>query len=190
MKWPVSRKCVVACWFGDVSQQPMWPHLAQRRRCNHHWPAARHSTHPVPLGMARGSMPSDTSLIAAPRPFDPAGERPSCCVTGDLSCRRKGNLCAFEHPTESVLVRVHETKMSISEQTAPRKLTFAAQVYLQSLQGVVAGLAVSRGRGQITKKACLPSSEEPPSPRCTESARSSRGRHLVSRACHSMGRLP
>src|SRR5262249_3583668 len=45
----------------------------------------------------------------------------------------------------------------------------------------VAGLAVSRRRGQITKKACSPSSGELPSPRCTESARSSRGRHPVSR---------
>ena len=43
-------------------------------------------------------MSSDTSLIAALRPFDPAGERPSCCVTGDLSCRRKGGRCAFKRP--------------------------------------------------------------------------------------------
>src|SRR5262249_47550999 len=97
-------------------------------------------------------MPSDTSLIAAPRPFDPAGERPSCCVTGDLSCRRKGNLCASEHPTESVLVRVHETKMSISGQTAPRKLTFAAQVYLQSLQGASRDWLSPDVAGKLRKK--------------------------------------
>src|SRR6266481_228366 len=114
MKWPVLRKCAVACLFGDVSQQPMRSHFAQRRKCNHHWPAARHSTHPVPTWNGVRSIPSDTSLIAAQGPFDPAGERRSCCVTGDLSCRRKGNLCASEHPTESILVHVHETKMSIS----------------------------------------------------------------------------
>jgi hypothetical protein len=43
-------------------------------------------------------MPSDTSLIVAPRPFDPAGDRPPCCVTGDLSRRRKGGRCAFKRP--------------------------------------------------------------------------------------------
>src|SRR5882762_7161628 len=88
-------------------------------------------------------MPSDTSLIAVPRPFDPAGECPPCCVTGDLSCRRRGDRCAFKHPIESVLVRVRETKMNISGQTAPRKLAYPSRrrFSYNPCKGV-AGLAV------------------------------------------------
>src|SRR5687768_17894956 len=35
---------------GDESQQPTWPHRAQRRRWNHQPSVARHSTQPGPLG--------------------------------------------------------------------------------------------------------------------------------------------
>jgi hypothetical protein len=31
--WPVDAKCLLACWFGDESQQPTWPQLRQVRRC-------------------------------------------------------------------------------------------------------------------------------------------------------------
>jgi len=50
--WRVVALCFDACWLGELSQQPMWPHSAHRRRCNHHPPEARHSTQPVPLGFA------------------------------------------------------------------------------------------------------------------------------------------
>src|SRR5882757_2202107 len=70
-------------------------------------------------------MPSDTSLIVAPRPFDPAGDRPPCCVAGDLLCRRKGAVKRSNCPIQSVLVHVHETK--ISGQTAPRKLAYPSR---------------------------------------------------------------
>src|SRR3954453_6886801 len=50
-----SLACAVACCDGDVSQQPMWPHRAQRRRWNHQPPVASHSTQPVPLGLAATS---------------------------------------------------------------------------------------------------------------------------------------
>jgi hypothetical protein len=88
-------------------------------------------------------MPSDTSLIAVPPPFDPAGECPPCCVTGDLSCRRRGDRCAFKHAIESVLVRVRETKMNTSGQTAPRKLAYPSRrrFSYNPCKGV-AGLAV------------------------------------------------
>src|SRR5271165_3378323 len=36
----------------------MWPHSAPLRRCNHHPPRAKHSTQPVPLGLAVGLIPS------------------------------------------------------------------------------------------------------------------------------------
>ena len=54
--------CAVACWAGEESQQPTWPHCAHRRRCTHQPPAASHSTHPVPDGVAAGSMPFVTVL--------------------------------------------------------------------------------------------------------------------------------
>ena len=47
----------VACWHGEVSQQPTWPHWAQRRRCTHHPAPASHSTQPGPLGGTVGSIP-------------------------------------------------------------------------------------------------------------------------------------
>src|SRR3954453_4869371 len=46
----VACACFVACVFGDESQQPMCPHVMQRRRCTHQSPAARHSTQPSPDG--------------------------------------------------------------------------------------------------------------------------------------------
>src|SRR3712207_7131427 len=45
-----SRKCAVACWPGEESQQPTWPHCAHLRRCTHQPPSSPHSTHPGPLG--------------------------------------------------------------------------------------------------------------------------------------------
>src|ERR1700728_4884155 len=48
----------VACWLGEVSQHPMWPHCAQRRRCNHQPLLARHSSQPVPLGGTAGAIRS------------------------------------------------------------------------------------------------------------------------------------
>src|SRR5829696_3754247 len=43
----------------------MCPHWAHRRRWNHQPPAASHSTHPVPLGTADGSIPA-TALADIP----------------------------------------------------------------------------------------------------------------------------
>jgi hypothetical protein len=41
----------------------MCPHSAHLRRCNHHPPKAKHSTQPVPLGLAAGLMPSLSEFI-------------------------------------------------------------------------------------------------------------------------------
>src|SRR5438128_2625560 len=49
--WPVAWKCLVACLFGDESQQPTWPHVRQSRRCTHESPVARHSSQPSVLGV-------------------------------------------------------------------------------------------------------------------------------------------
>ena len=57
--------CAVACWDGEVSQQPMWPQEAQRRRCTHQPPAARHSAHPVPLGGTVGSRSSGSVICSS-----------------------------------------------------------------------------------------------------------------------------
>jgi hypothetical protein len=45
-----------------VSQQPIFPHCAHRRRWTHHPPTASHSAQPVPLGGTEGSIPA-ISLI-------------------------------------------------------------------------------------------------------------------------------
>src|SRR3954470_12531594 len=45
----------------------MWPHCVQRRRWNHQPPVASHSTQPVPLGTAAGSIPeASCPVIDAP----------------------------------------------------------------------------------------------------------------------------
>src|SRR5262245_11902163 len=49
--WPVAWKCFVACLFLEESQQPTWPHVRQRRSCTQSSPLARHSSHPVELGV-------------------------------------------------------------------------------------------------------------------------------------------
>src|SRR4051794_8367245 len=43
-------KCPVACFPGELSQHPMYPHDVHRRKCTHCMPSFRHSTQPLPLG--------------------------------------------------------------------------------------------------------------------------------------------
>ena len=50
--------CFEACWFGELSQQPIRPHSAHLRRCSHQPPVAKQSTQPVPVGFAFGLIPS------------------------------------------------------------------------------------------------------------------------------------
>src|SRR3569833_1694520 len=54
---PESRAWARACWDGEESQQPLCPHWAHRRRCNHQPPGFSHSTQPGPDGGTRGAMP-------------------------------------------------------------------------------------------------------------------------------------
>jgi hypothetical protein len=89
-------------------------------------------------------MSSDTSLIAALRPFDPAGENAHHVVL-PATCHAvvKGAVARSNGPIESVLVHVHETKRRISEQTAPRKLAYPSRrKFTQNPCKGVAGLAV------------------------------------------------
>lgn len=44
--WSVVWKCFRACRFGELSQQPTWPQLRQRRRWIHESPVRRHSSQP------------------------------------------------------------------------------------------------------------------------------------------------
>src|SRR5260370_24391265 len=60
---PVAVACAVACCMGEVSQQPMCPHWAHRRRCTHQPPAASHSTQPSPLGGTEGLIPALSSSL-------------------------------------------------------------------------------------------------------------------------------
>jgi hypothetical protein len=69
---PVSAACLDACWLGELSQQPMCPHSAHRRRWNHQpFADARHSTHPSPLGFEAGLIPR-RSLFISRFPFVPS----------------------------------------------------------------------------------------------------------------------
>src|SRR5947209_15797254 len=43
----VSWKCAVACLFGELSQQPIFPQLWHMRRCTHQPPVFRHSSQPA-----------------------------------------------------------------------------------------------------------------------------------------------
>src|SRR6186713_1271607 len=49
--WPVAWKCLVACLFGELSQQPTWPQVRQSRRCTQREPVFRHSSQPSALGV-------------------------------------------------------------------------------------------------------------------------------------------
>src|SRR5271168_1879370 len=80
--WPVVALCFDACWFGELSQQPMWPHSAHRRRCSHHPSVAKHSTQPVPLGFAYKFIPSRSLSIK-----HLLTQNYSCSLTS-LGCRR------------------------------------------------------------------------------------------------------
>src|SRR5688572_10625070 len=44
--WPVAVACFVACWLGESSQHPTWPHSRQRRRCSQGVPSRRQSSQP------------------------------------------------------------------------------------------------------------------------------------------------
>src|SRR6266487_4307148 len=47
----VAAKCLVACLFLEVSQQPTWPQRIHSRRWTHVSPSSRHSLQPLPLGV-------------------------------------------------------------------------------------------------------------------------------------------
>src|ERR1700719_1225935 len=100
-------------------------------------------------------MPSDTSLTAAPRPFDPAGECTPCWgLPAACNAVVKGGRCAFKRPYRKVLVHVHETKMRISGQTARRKLAYLRGANLLTILARASRVwPSSRGRRQITKRA-------------------------------------
>src|ERR1700684_2306623 len=47
----VAWKCLVACLWGESSQQPTWPQVRQIRKCSHSLPIFRHSSQPSALGV-------------------------------------------------------------------------------------------------------------------------------------------
>src|ERR1700723_1871658 len=62
---PVAAACLDACWLGELSQHPMCPHSAHRRRWSHQpLGDARHSTHPSPLGFEAGLIPRAAFFIS------------------------------------------------------------------------------------------------------------------------------
>jgi ribosome-associated toxin RatA of RatAB toxin-antitoxin module len=85
--WPLAFQCAVACFINESSQQPMWPQAAQRRRCTHQPPDASHSTQPVPLGTAAGSISAlmTQRLLSYPKAVRPqiALDRVPAMATSD-----------------------------------------------------------------------------------------------------------
>src|SRR5215218_1276518 len=84
--------CSLAAWWavawrpGELSQQPMWPHVWHMRRCTQVVPAARHSSHPasgsgrsrrsiesrwVQAAMAPCSHPAPAAAVPGVRAGDP-----------------------------------------------------------------------------------------------------------------------
>ncbi len=64
--WVVDCRGVRSRLLGcELSQQPICPQAAQRRRCTHQPCARRHSTHPVPLGTAVSSIPAACSMACS-----------------------------------------------------------------------------------------------------------------------------
>ena len=51
MGWWLAWKCLVACRFGESSQQPTWPQVRQSLRCTHLERVFRHSSQPRALGV-------------------------------------------------------------------------------------------------------------------------------------------
>jgi RNA polymerase sigma-70 factor, ECF subfamily len=51
MGCPLDRACLVACLFGDESQQPMWPQVMHSRRWTHHAPMRKQSSQPSADGV-------------------------------------------------------------------------------------------------------------------------------------------
>src|SRR5689334_15480269 len=49
--WLVAWKCLVACLFLELSQQPTWPQVSHRRRWTQVSPIFRQSSQPFPLGV-------------------------------------------------------------------------------------------------------------------------------------------
>src|ERR1700759_5540778 len=65
----VAWKCLVACWLGESSQQPTWPHVRQIRKCSHSLPLFRHSSQPRALGVTSRMPPKCV------QPFAMSGSR-------------------------------------------------------------------------------------------------------------------
>src|SRR5674536_58692 len=108
--------CPNACCNGELSQQPMWPHCAQRHKW-YHQPVpcpASHSTHPAPLGSASGSTPCTVIAAAlarrrAPRPGRPPGARPGSV-----------DRCETDHPNVPPSSRC-SARSSVASRSRPRR---------------------------------------------------------------------
>src|SRR5712692_5389360 len=94
----VAAACAVACCMGEVSQQPMCPHCAHRRRCTHQPPAASHSTQPSPLGGTEGSIPGISVIQCLP--LIQFSSAVSCAVIGSRTRNRvsPGDDCSERSP--------------------------------------------------------------------------------------------
>src|SRR5438874_8762127 len=103
--WPLSPAWVVACRFGDESQQPIFPHVMHMRRCTQPLPIFRHSSHP---SMVSGSSVTSIwsrwlqiGLADMPPPFSACKD--DCEVAQPVGPpRTNAQPCALELPFESV----------------------------------------------------------------------------------------
>src|SRR5580704_611870 len=95
----VAWKCLVACLFGESSQQPTCPHVRQMRKCTHGLPVFRHSSQPRALGCTFLMVSRWEHLLVTVRssPGD-AGTRPfyfrAACFGGRTTACFRGRAVA------------------------------------------------------------------------------------------------
>src|SRR5882724_11541222 len=85
----VAWKCLVACLFFELSQQPTWPHYLQSRRCTQVSPIFRHSSQPwtFALTLRIWSVCVQTSTIGPPAFLDSGFDRNTDFETGVAGSR-------------------------------------------------------------------------------------------------------
>src|SRR2546426_9309504 len=90
--WPDAWKCRVAWRFGELSQQPTWPHVRQSRRCTQIESILRHSSQPNALGTTL-RIPAEWVHSSAIGPPDVAHDGRFAADVGEKPVQRRDHLC-------------------------------------------------------------------------------------------------
>src|SRR5215211_9263481 len=104
MGWPAAAACLLACWFGEESQQPMAPHVWHSRRWTQRSPVLRHSAQPATGSVgSRNSIWSRCVQVAMPpilRPSEPELVEPQPAVEADSLPGHVGGLIGAQERDE------------------------------------------------------------------------------------------